>query len=167
MLLRLPSSVVLDSVMCFLDGRDFLRLESVARSVRACVVDERAWEGLCRASAIRQTGTRSRGRQPWRCVYAAAACLNCGRAPNYTMNSSCGGGGGRANATFALCEPCMAPGCALGGLRARLAGREHELTTIMFRVMATRRTIFEAEATRAKPRKKPKRRRNESAEEVL
>ena len=148
MLHTLPNLVIDTIAMHLAGGRALLCLEAAARNI----VSDRCWEALCSSCGYQQTGSRRRGRRPWKAVYLHHACVNCAAVAMYTLNSNCGSGRS-FNVTFALCERCMAAGHELRGLQARMTNDQHQYQAMVHRVLAARRTIFEEAAARKRQRK--------------
>ena len=102
---------VLFNIACRLDGR------SAARTSCACkwlqqLVNDKLWHQLCTRQGWKQMGvTRTRGRRPWRDVYAMHLCQECsGISPRGNVVFDLAGGMGigyMSSCLVTLCADCV------------------------------------------------------------
>jgi len=162
-LLNLPPNVVLEHVVPNLHGRDLINIELVSKSASEILSNDSCWARVCEGQRYEQSGTRTRGRQAWRAIYLIRACANCCQPGVYQLNTFTSGI--RTNSVFSLCERCFLRTSELPGLESRLCNDNFLLQTMLARIAAARRTIFEEQqATVAKRINKRRKRAAEATE---
>ena len=72
----LPEDII-RVISSYCSGIDEAQCMQVNSQMRHVFCDESLWQNLCCAFGIWQQGTRSRGRQLYRHIYAANTCLEC------------------------------------------------------------------------------------------
>ncbi|KAJ8607227.1 hypothetical protein CTAYLR_009923 [Chrysophaeum taylorii] len=141
------------AVLRLLDGKSLLRLECCSLWARGLINDDnhdgppaRLWRDLCAHYGYYQPGTRTRGWQRWREVYADNCCVECAEPATITINDQTVRW---RNGRFAICDDCV-NGNTLFRIarRPEIANDPVKLNLVLFRIATVQRELARPTAKR-------------------
>jgi len=112
-------------ILGFLSARELVRATSTCNALAPLGSDDGLWCELCAEHGFKQrSATRTRGKLPWRVVYARNLCAEC-RMPGSVVLNLAGGKTSALAELVPLCERCYGRVHAATSLTERLALLAH------------------------------------------